>query len=232
MIDFAGIGKMCLVGDIHGMFPPFRAFAQRVRGRGVAVVQVGDFGHGFLDRPTAARAEEFFRGNAGACGFIRGNHDDPGICRIMPGWIPDGRHDPAWGIMFVGGAASPDRRLRTRGLDWWEDEECSIAELSAIAGRYAALKPRIMVTHTAPSAAVEAVFPQVRLFRPLSRTMQAFDAMFECHRPNLWIFGHWHRSAGADVDGTRFQCLGECRHCSVTRREGQPARLCGGSERI
>ena len=33
MIDFAGIGKVFLVGDIHGMFPPFHAFARRVRGR-------------------------------------------------------------------------------------------------------------------------------------------------------------------------------------------------------
>ncbi len=77
MIGFAGIGKVFLVGDIHGMFPPFQAFARRVQGRGVAVVQIGDFGHGFLDRPTAAGVEDFFREHANTCGFIRGNHDDP-----------------------------------------------------------------------------------------------------------------------------------------------------------
>ena len=47
-----------------------------------------------------------------------------------------------------------------------------------------------MVTHDAPAAAIGAVFPNVRLFRPLSRTMQAFDAMFEHHSPDAWIFGH------------------------------------------
>ena len=132
----------------------------------------------------------------------------------------------------MGGAASPDRRLRVRGVDWWEDEECSVAELSAVVGRYAAAKPRIMVTHDAPSAAVEAVFPEARLFRPLSRTVQAFDAMLGFHRPDLWIFGHWHRSAGAAADGTRFQCLGERRHCSLIRRGGRTPTLHGGSERI
>ena len=232
MIDFAGIGEVFLVGDIHGDFPPFHAFVRRVRGRGVAVVQVGDFGHGFLDDPTAADAAAFFREHANTCGFIRGNHDDPGICRASPGWIPDGHHDPDWDIMFVGGAFSVDRKHRTEGLDWWEDEECSIAELNAIVDRYIAVKPRIMVTHDAPPAAIEAVFPDAGLFRPLSRTMQAFDAMFELHRPDAWIFGHWHRSASAVVDGTRFQCLGERRYCSVIRREGQPARLHGGPERI
>ena len=89
-----------------------------------------------------------------------------------------------------------------------------------------------MVTHDAPAAAIEVVFPDVRLFRPLSRTMQAFDAMFEHHRLDVWIFGHWHRSASAVVDGTRFQCLGELRTCSVIRREGRPARLYGDPERI
>ena len=118
MIDFAGIEEVCLVGDIHGMFAPFRAFALRAIGCGAAVVQVGDFGHGFLDRRTSADAGDFFREHAGTCGFIRGNHDDPGTCRANPGWIPDGCQDPAWDIMFVGGAASSDRRLRTQGVYW------------------------------------------------------------------------------------------------------------------
>ncbi|MXX89836.1 MAG: hypothetical protein F4213_02830 [Boseongicola sp. SB0677_bin_26] len=233
MIKLADIRNLVLVGDIHGKFLPFHALARRVLGRGAAVVQVGDFGHGFLDGGTAAGAGEFFRANAGTCGFIRGNHDDPEVCRTMPGWIPDGHQDPAWDIMFVGGAFSVDRHLRTQGLDWWEDEECSIAELNGIVDRYAEVKPRIMVTHDAPSAAIEAVFPHARLFRPLSRTMQAFDAMFEAHRPDAWIFGHWHRSASAVVDGTRFQCLGELGSCTLSWREpGRTVRLGGGSAQV
>ena len=232
MIDFADIQKMFLVGDIHGKFSPFHVFARRVQGRGVAVVQIGDFGHGFLDHGTAERVENFFRGNAGTCGFIRGNHDDPEICRAMPGWIPDGHYDPNWDIMFVGGAFSVDWHVRTQGLDWWADEECSIAEFNAIVDRYAAVQPRIMVTHDAPADAIRALFPGDPVFQPMSRTMQALNAMLELHRPDLWIFGHWHRSAGGVVDGTRFQCLGELRYCSVTRGDDRTARLCGGVERI
>lgn len=205
------------MGDIHGKFSPFQTFARRVLGRGVAVVQIGDFGHGFFDPGTAADTQDFFRENMGTCGFIRGNHDDPEICRMMPGWIPDGHHDPAWDIMFVGGAYSVDRHLRTEGLDWWADEECSITELNGIVDRYAAVKPRIMVTHDAPSAAIEAVFPNVRLFRPLSRTVQTFNSMFEVHCPDTWFFGHWHHSASAVVNGTRFQCLGELENCILSR---------------
>ena len=232
MIEFTDIGKVFLVGDIHGKIAPFHAFVQRMHGREVAVVQVGDFGHGFLDHRTAKRAASFFRENAGTCGFIRGNHDDPQICRTMPGWIPDGHYDPNWGIMFVGGAFSVDQHLRTQGLDWWEDEECSIAELNAIVDRYAAVQPRIMVTHDAPAGAIRVLFPRDRVQQPMSRTMQALNAMLELHRPDLWIFGHWHRSAVGIADGTRFQCLGELRYCSVTHREDRPAKLCGGAEWI
>lgn len=232
MIDFSSIGKVFLVGDIHGMYPPFNEFARRVQGGGAAVVQVGDFGHGFLDHRTAVCAGNFFRESAGTCGFIRGNHDDPEICRAMPGWISDGHYDPNWGIMFVGGAFSTDRHLRTQGLDWWEDEECSITELNAIIDRYASVQPRIMVTHDAPTDAIRTLFPGVRVGQPMSRTTQALNAMLELHRPDLWIFGHWHRSAGGVVDGTRFQCLGELRYCTVIRREDRPAKLFGGTERI
>ena len=233
MIKFADIRKLVLVGDIHGKFRPFHALAERELDSGVAVVQIGDFGHGFLDHGTAASAGDFFREHAGTCGFIRGNHDDPGVCRTMPGWIPDGHHDPVRDIMFVGGAHSVDRHLRTQGLDWWEAEECSIAELNGIFDRYAAAKPRIMVTHDAPSVAIEAVFPHVRLFRPLSRTMQAFDAMFEVHHPDAWVFGHWHRSADAVVEGTRFQCLGELGSCTLSWcTPGGTVRLGGGSEPV
>ncbi len=85
-----------------------------------------------------------------------------------------------------------------------------------------------MVTHDAPADAIRALFPGARVRRPMWRTMQALGAMFENHQPDLWIFGHWHRSAGAVVDGKRFQCLGELRTCSVIRREGRPARLSAG----
>ena len=82
---------------------------------------------------------------------------DPKICRAPPGWIPDGHYDPNWDIMFVGGAFSVDRHLRTRGLDWWEDEEYSIRELTAIVDRFAAVQPRIMVTHDALAGAIGAL---------------------------------------------------------------------------
>ena len=105
-----------------------------------------------------------------------------------------------------------------RGLDWREDEECSIAELNTIVDRYIAVKPRNMVTHDALADTVRALFPGDRVHRPLSRAMQALNAMLELHRPDLWIFGHQDRSAGGFVDGTRFQCLGEFRYCLVIRQ--------------
>ena len=59
------------------------------------------------------------------------------------------------------------------------------------------------------------VFPHVRPFRPPSRTTQAFDAKFEVHRPDAWIFGHLHRWASAVVEARGF--AGPHRAC---RRDG------------
>lgn len=51
------------------------------------------------------------------------------------------------------------------------------------------------------------------MFSSLSRhksiTVQAFDNMFEMHKPKLWIFGHWHHTLYKKISDTMFVCLGE-----------------------
>ena len=42
-----------------------------------------------------------------------------------------------------------------------------------------------------------------------SRTRQAFDAMFVRHRPEYWVFGHWHPTHRTERDGCTFVCPGE-----------------------
>ena len=86
--------------------------------------------------------------------IIRGNHDNPSYF--------DGNHDyefikflPDYSTMeidglnhlFIGGALSIDRRVRTKGIDYWENEGFvkdldKISELKNI---------DVVVTHTAPN---------------------------------------------------------------------------------
>jgi len=113
--------------------------------------------------------------------------------------------------MFVGGGLSVDRRMRTEGFDWWPDEELSIAALNALVNRYVDALPHTMVTHDCPESVADAMMARHNLskFTDPSRTRQAFQSMFELHRPRLWIFGHWHHSFDGVIDGTRFICLAE-----------------------
>ena len=48
-----------------------------------------------------------------------------------------------------------------------------------------------------------------------SRTRQALDAMFDIHKPDLWLFGHWHDSQDRNVMGTRFICLNELEYKDI-----------------
>jgi hypothetical protein len=200
---------MYFIGDVHGKYRQYKRVIAGRRG----TVQVGDMGVGFF---------KFRRGEVvpdhnpphrhmveGNHRFIRGNHDNPAVCRRQSQWIPDGTVEGD--VMFVGGALSVDRKWRKEGLDWWPDEELSIAELDRLIDVYAAVMPRIMVTHDCPQF-LEKTMVEVsgrdKSITP-SRTRQAFAAMFGRHRPQHWVFGHWHHTIRTERGGCTFMCLDE-----------------------
>ncbi|MDE0698153.1 MAG: hypothetical protein OXH76_20235 [Boseongicola sp.] len=80
-----------LAGQVHGVLPPFHAFAR------------------------ACWVE------AGVVQMAR---------RLMLGWIPDGPHDPAWDILFLGDAFPVDRHLRGAGLGRGWDLSFSLCGLA------------------------------------------------------------------------------------------------------
>lgn len=192
------------VGDIHAKFRQYGNVVHKVDHS----IQVGDFGIGF-DAGRDAAATEFQTNNPNHR-FIRGNHDNPAKCREMPNYIPDGQIEDD--IMFVGGAWSIDHAYRTPGIDWWPDEEISHSELYALVLKYEQVKPRIMVTHDLPSTVAKELFfnpkGNIDLKKQFpSRTGAALDAMFDVHKPDLWIFGHWHFDVDTVYKDTRFICL-------------------------
>jgi uncharacterized protein YjeT (DUF2065 family) len=152
--------------------------------------------------------------------FIRGNHDNPGVCRRHTQFINDGTVEND--TMFIGGGLSIDRPYRTEHFSWWADEELSIDQLVNLTDVYRTARPSIMVTHDCPEQIALALvqkllLPGVHKLDFPSRTRQAFQSMFELHKPKLWIFGHWHLSFDQVIDGTRFVCLAEleCRDLSI-----------------
>ena len=178
------------IGDVHGKIDEFA----RLRDGCSSSVQVGDLGIGFVDVPDLGVGNR----------FIRGNHDNPGLCPAHPSWIPDTTLEN--GVFYMGGASSIDRSLRHPGNDVWDDEELSWCALSAAIDYYAASRPSVVVTHDGPEDVTSALFGNSR---HRSRTAQALQAMLSDYRPSLWVFGHWHRRVDVTIEGTRFVCLEE-----------------------
>ena len=62
-----------------------------------------------------------------------------------------------------------------------------------------------MITHDCPHEARKQLFG----IDEKSITTNGLQAMFESHQPDLWVFGHHHKSKNELINGTRFICLTE-----------------------
>lgn len=189
------------IGDIHGDHRYYLPVIEEVE----KSIQVGDYGIGFVSNPIP--------NNMTNHEFIRGNHDYPALCKHQHNYIPDGTVRD--NMMFVGGATSIDRFLRTPGYNWWWDEECSEQELEQFVDTYKKVKPEIMITHECPETFSNDLCNYVGIRKynnDPSRTRETFDRMLQIHQPKVWIFGHWHHNVNMFLYGTEFICLAPYTH--------------------
>lgn len=206
-----------IVGDIHGKIYDYQAYS--LAGWNGPSIQVGDFGIGFAGDYWHESVAEWQQANP-QHRFIRGNHDNPAQCKTMPGYINDGVIEND--VMYIGGAWSIDWAYRREGFDWWKDEELSIEQLNRMYDIYVTVKPRVMITHDAPTDVTYEMFVQSGLAiggsnakKIQTRTGQAFQAMFDAHQPEFWAFGHWHHTMQYKGGRTIFQCIGELDYVDV-----------------
>ena len=208
--------KIRFIGDVHAKFVPYRKLIEGCD----RSLQVGDFGVGFINPVTEkpysnppydhmAKGEHF---------FIRGNHDNPGVCKKHPFWVKDG--GSAFGrddIFCVGGAFSIDRDRRTENYDWWHDEELTYAQLCDIMGAYEIIKPKVVVTHECPDSVITSICYEkgIHKYDIPSVTRKCFDNMLEIHKPDLWIHGHWHLSSRKIYNGVEIISLGELEYVDI-----------------
>lgn len=178
------------IGDVHG---DMQKYLELIKGSQRSV-QVGDFGIGFIPNPIDSYDTSKHR-------FIRGNHDNPHFCPEQPNWIADGTIEDD--TMYVGGARSIDYQYRTAGYDWWPEEELNDKDLDAVFEKYINAEPRVMITHDCPHFVAEAIVDT----KIETRTSNCFEDMWKEHKPELWIFGHYHIPVDWTFKETRFVCL-------------------------
>jgi Icc-related predicted phosphoesterase len=196
------------IGDVHGKFD---AYEKLIR-ENDNTIQVGDMGVGFRSWPHGE-----WRANpphdkmvASNSLFIRGNHDNPHVCRRHSQCIQDGHFTKLDGrtTMFIGGGLSIDKDYRIEDFSWWPEEQLSQPEMNRIADIYEKVKPEIMVTHECPITATVNI-PHSHHFDDHSRTSQFLQSLWNYHKPKIWVHGHHHVSVDHVIEGTRFICLAE-----------------------
>lgn len=203
---------MWFVGDLHGSF---NWYLDKVFKKDCSI-QLGDFGFGFPPHKNShgkinkeseiSLHPERIPANPTAK-FIAGNHDNRNLIADHPNYLGDYGYHKASEIFYISGALSIDADMRTMGVDWWEYEELSYMELHEMIQMFGDVKPKIVVSHDAPSIATMTMFPGSGKFDWPSKTRQAMDQCFEIWQPKAWMFGHWHKTCHT-LGTTRFQCVG------------------------
>jgi len=205
-----------VIGDVHGKFSQY---ADIIKGCDYSV-QLGDMGFNYhsLDQlvlPIDPMGKKHV--------FFGGNHDNYDLYPVHNSLGDYGLHTLN-GVEFyyVRGAFSIDGH--GRDVEYihggpkthWTEEQLTVPKMSEVLGDYQKIKPDTVITHSCPKQIADMIGnPDVLRafgFNPETfntNTQDMLQVMFEIHQPKLWIFGHFHRSWDADVNGTHFACLGE-----------------------
>lgn len=214
------IDRYVFIGDIHGNEKTVKDAIEKYWTPQTKIIQVGDFGIGFKEfdfyetwshvesESDTAYNQDWWK----KFDFIRGNHDNPQICK----YLRNCHHsvDIDEDVLYISGAASTDVHLRTEGVDWWPDEEIALWKLNLYLEALETAKycPKIIVSHEAP---LEYLHKYLSPYHKKSRTNQFLDALIdltltfkEKHQPKIWVHGHHHRSTINEYKGIKFISLG------------------------
>jgi|ERR1700733_14487232 len=196
-----------IIGDVHGKTGDYKRLVRSME-PGQRSVQIGDMGVGFSGVIIHDMSQDHK--------WFRGNHDNPEKCRRHPNYLGDWGYLPEDKLFWLAGAFSIDRIYRTPGVTWWEDEELSYLELQKAIGYYEAVKPKYVLSHEAPSEVAKRLLLDLqgpyfasKLACSMSRTAEALQRMFDLHKPEEWIFGHYHVDKQLEWHGTLFTCVAE-----------------------
>jgi predicted phosphodiesterase len=202
-----------IIGDVHGRIPAYCKLANKSD----MSVCVGDVGFHYDDITLDPVNHK----------IIAGNHDnysqeDGKFYKQTKHFLGDfGFVCMDRDFYYVRGGCSIDAKRRTIGVDYWPEEELTVGQGMACIELYEQLKPSIVITHECPTD-LSRMIGNPEILRDYgfahnwtSKTAQLLQAMFDIHKPALWIFGHHHRSIKKSIDGCEFVCLPELGYIDI-----------------
>lgn len=201
--------KILITGDIHADFSKLNIIINKKKPD--IVYCCGDFGY-WPNHPRIFNSASI-KPQGSKIYWCDGNHEDHWSLAArdsdeifhnvfyMPRGsvmsLPDGRN-----VMFMGGADSIDKVVRTEGVDWFREEVISQKDLFNLPD----IEIDILITHTCPSELVEEL-RQFRTEKDLEPSNLAISTLLEIYKPKYLFFGHWHIYREGILNGTHWHCL-------------------------
>ena len=198
-----------IAGDLHGDMQELTAYIRKKKP--VLVIQLGDFG--FWPNATRFRDIEDIKSPVW---FIDGNHENhmalaKHIHPIVKGCgveylpratvrdLPTGER-----ALFMGGAASIDKHLRTPGYDWFSEETICERDMEKLPDT----DIEVVFSHTCPDFILKQVLRKCKGKSELKDPSTTYlQQVHDRYKPHTWYFGHWHKSFEINYAGTQFHCL-------------------------
>ena len=213
-------GEILVIGDLHGQWGSVNILINN--NKPYIILQCGDFGYWpkwhnttmiYADLYSNKRVKQPWdqyglRPKNTKIYWADGNHEDHWAIRknlietsnyeIQPNVfyqsrgstleLPDKRI-----VLFMGGAESIDKNVRTMGFDWFPDEVISQMDIENLPE----CNVDIVISHTCPreffvkllSKKEEKINKWMKAKDP---SMMALSYILHKYRPKLWYFGHFH----------------------------------------
>ena len=190
-----------IIGDVHGKFAQYKKLIGELSSDDYSV-QLGDMGFKYEAIADLNSNHRWFAGN----------HDNYTSIENSPpaNYLAD------WGdvklggdfFFFIRGGCSVDKMRRTPYINWWPQEELSVAQFDALIEHYKRSRPELVISHECPACVIPLVADDPGRFHP-SFTARGLDTLLLYHRPKMWVFGHHHKSFEYDDGRTTYIGLAE-----------------------
>jgi len=186
--------KFIFLGDVHGNL--IRCLNVAESNPDSTIVQIGDFGIGFLPIDVFLRLPKNFK-------FFVGNHDKRQEAKTLPHCLGD--YGEAYEkFFFVSGADSIDKDMRIEGVSWWPDEELTYKQAEDCLDKWENSKVEVLVSHDCPQSIAE----KYLLVYDKSLTRNLLQKMIDIRKPKLLVYGHHHQSKRVNFNDIDVKELG------------------------
>ena len=172
-----------VIGDVHGLYSKYLDLIKKSE----YSVQLGDFGFNYdcLKNIDPVKHK-----------IIGGNHDNYDKLVKIPHYTGNWSYfkHKNLSIFTIRGGYSLDKKMRIPFVSWWPNEELNSNESIKVLENYCKHKPDIVLSHEAPTEIVDLLYNKYWISSSFhSYTSKLLSFCLKHCKPQLWVFGHYHR---------------------------------------